>query len=196
MLAEIYAELAGRVDAPPSARATAEQVLGILSARKRMYSVRRPNIIAMISVEQVARLLSFGIGPSSQLSEGLRRRCIATARDEVSAIASLMEQEPMGLQFGLLQGEEPSGAFHILRSRDRATLAINPCRSDHNPISQHGISMITAAEEAIGAHQRIAEQMWREATKGKPAAHMLRELLLQPGVPGESQRFAQAELVR
>ncbi len=197
VLGEIYAELAGRGDAPPTARATAEQVLGILAARKRMYSVRRPNIIAMISVDQVRRLLALGIGPTMQLSNDLQRRCAAIARDEVSAIANQMEQEPMGLQFGLLQHEEPSGAFHILRSRDRATLAINPCRPDHSPISQHGISMITAAEEAIGAHQRIAEQMWREATKGKPAAQLLRELLAEAGAAPETSRAAgQAELVR
>ena len=178
VMAEIYAELATlAADSHPAARATAEQVLGILAARKRMYLVRRPNVIAMISIEQVQRLLSFGIGPASQLSDPLRRRCITVARDEVADMATKMEQEPMGLQFGLLQAEEPGGTFQILRSRDRATLAINPCRPDRSPVTQNGVSMITAAEEAIGAHQRVAEQIWRDALKGRPAAQALRDML-------------------
>ena len=60
------------------------------------------------------------------------------ARTEVEHIANLMEAEPMGLQFGLLAGGEPSGQFQILRSRDRAMLAINPFRSDTIPHLQSG----------------------------------------------------------
>ncbi len=72
----------------------------------------------------------------------------------------------MGLQFGLLPPAEPSGSFKILRARDRATLAINPFRADSVPARAAGVAMITGADEAIAAHQRVAEAMWREALKG------------------------------
>ena len=60
-------------------------------------------------------------------------------------------------QFGLLTGAEPSSAFQILRARDRASLAINPFQTDTHPSGQTGVAMITSADEAIAAHQRVAE---------------------------------------
>jgi hypothetical protein len=37
--------------------------------------------------------------------------------------------------------------------------------------------MITGADEAVAAHQRVAESMWRDSIKGAPAAFRMRELL-------------------
>jgi hypothetical protein len=37
--------------------------------------------------------------------------------------------------------------------------------------------MITGADEAIAAHQRVAEALWREAVKGATAAARVRELV-------------------
>jgi hypothetical protein len=36
--------------------------------------------------------------------------------------------------------------------------------------------MITGADEAIAAHQRVAEASWREALKGAAGANRLRQL--------------------
>jgi transcriptional regulator with XRE-family HTH domain len=160
-----------------AARSTAEQVLGILAERKRMFRMRRPTIIAMLSAGAVVRFLQQGVGQGMARSESLRQRARAVARAEIEHIANLLEAEPMGLQFGLLSGGEPSGQFQILRSRDRAMLAINPFRSDTIPHLQSGVAMMTGADEAVTAHQRVAEAMWREATKGPAAATEVRALL-------------------
>ena len=57
-LAEVFDEAAEQVTAERTAmRSMAEQVLGILTARKRMYATRRPGIIAMMSLSSVQRLL-------------------------------------------------------------------------------------------------------------------------------------------
>jgi transcriptional regulator with XRE-family HTH domain len=82
-------------------RSMTEQVLGILSARKRMYAMRRPGIIAMVSLPAVQRLIEVGIVGGSQLSDRIRRICRDVAISEVENIATLMETEPMGLQFAL-----------------------------------------------------------------------------------------------
>jgi hypothetical protein len=37
--------------------------------------------------------------------------------------------------------------------------------------------MITGAEEAVAAHQRVAEVQWREALKGAIASAKVRELV-------------------
>ena len=62
----------------------------------------------------------------------------------------------------------------VLRSRDRATLAINPFRPDGLPGTLTGVSMITGADEAVASHQRVAEALWREAVKGPAAAARMR----------------------
>ena len=178
-LAEAFEESADQAGAERMAmRSMAEQVLGILAARKRMYAMRRPSIIAMVSLPAVQRLIEVGIvSGSSNMSDRVRRICRNVAVQEVANIATLMETEPMGLQFGLLAGSPPSSSFKIMRARDRVNLGINPFRTDTHPGAQTGVAMITGADEAIAAHQRVAEASWREAIKGPSGAARLRQML-------------------
>jgi len=178
VLAEVFDESAEQAGAERMAmRSMAEQVLGILSARKRMYAMRRPGIIAMVSLPAVQRLLETGVAGGMNVSDRIRRMCRDVAVTEIENMATLMETEPMGLQFGLLVGAEPSSAFKILRARDRVSLAINPFRPDTHPSAHTGVAMITGADEAIAAHQRVAEASWREAIKGPAGGARLRQLL-------------------
>lgn len=158
-------------------RASADQALGILAARKKLYGQRKPTIICMISTARITRFLETGVAGGAGLSDRTRRMCRQVAAAEVVHIATLMDAEPMGLQFGVLAVTEPTGNFKILRARDRATLAVNPFRADTVPGTPTGVAMITAADEAIAAHQRVAEGLWKEALKGSPAAARLRELV-------------------
>ena len=158
-------------------RSQSEQLMGIMIARKRMYAMRRPGIIAMISVASVQGLLATGIANGIVTSARLRRICRDVAMREIENIASLMETEPMGLQFGLIGGVEPSASFKIHRARDRVSLAVNPFRPDTHPSAQTGVAMITGADEAIAAHQRVAEANWRDALKGPAGAARLRSLV-------------------
>lgn len=177
-LAQAFEELSEQAGPDRLAmRSMAEQVLGILTSRKRMYAMRRPGIIAMVSLSAVQRLLENGVAAGVPISERLRQLCRDVALTEVENMAELMEAEPMGLQFGLLTGAEPSSSFKILRARDRVSLAINPFRSDTHPSAQAGVAMITGADEAISAHQRVAEASWREALKGPTGAARLRQLI-------------------
>ncbi len=177
-LGEAFEEAADQAGHERAAmRSMAEQVLGILAARKRMYAMRRPGIIAMVSLASVQRLLEAGIAGGVAVSDRVRRICRDVAVSEVENMARLMETEPMGLQFGLLTAAEPSSAFKILRARDRVSLAINPFRPDTHPSAHTGVAMITGADEAIAAHQRVAEATWREAVKGPAGAARLRQLI-------------------
>jgi transcriptional regulator with XRE-family HTH domain len=177
-LAEAFGEMADQMPTERSAmRAMAEQVLGILAARKRMYAMRRPGIIAMVSLASVQRLLAAGVAGGMPVSDRVRRIAHDVAVTEAENMAALMEAEPMGLQFGLVTSAEPSSAFKILRARDRVSLAINPFRPDAHPSTHTGVAMITGADEAIAAHQRVAEVTWREALKGPAGAARLRQLI-------------------
>jgi transcriptional regulator with XRE-family HTH domain len=161
-------------------RAGIEQVQGILAARKRMYGMRRPGIIAILSLSRIERLLEAGIASSIPLPDQLRQRCRQVAAAEIDQIATMMETEPMGLQFGVLPSAEPTSSFQIFRARDRATLAINPFRTDGLPGGHTGVAMITGADEAVATHQRVAEQMWRESLKGAAGAAQIRRLMQSP----------------
>ena len=176
-LSEAFEEIADKAGNERAAlRSQAEQVLGILAARKRLYNMRRPNIICMITVSGVQRLLEQGIAGGLAVSDRIRRIGRQVAATEVENMAALMEAEPMGLQFGLLTGVEPSSLFKVLRARDRVSLAINPFRPETAPGMQTGVAMITAADDAVAAHQRVAEATWRDALKGPAGAQRLRQL--------------------
>jgi transcriptional regulator with XRE-family HTH domain len=177
-MSQVFDEIAGNGTDRVSQRAVGEQLLGILSARKRLYATRRPGIIAMLSAASIQRLLEIGIAGTLPVSDRLRQVCREVAFAEVENIASLMEAEPMGLQFGLLPpAGEAGGAFLVFRTRDRATLAINPLPPDLLPNATSAVAMVTAADEALTAHQRVAEANWREAVKGAVAAARVREIL-------------------
>lgn len=159
------------------APAAAEQVLGVLAARKRMFVARRPSIITLLTTGAAQRFLDHGIAGALQLSDRLRALCRETARHEVARMTDLMESEPIGLQFGLIAGVEPNGPFSLLRTRERASLAINPFPTDALPNAQTGVAMITNADDAVIIHQQIAENAWHDAIKGQAAANQLRAML-------------------
>jgi transcriptional regulator with XRE-family HTH domain len=164
---------------PGMMRSQADQILGTLGARKRMYASRRPSIICMLPLSPLRRLLETGIAPGLALSDATRRRCQQIAAAEIRRMAELMETEPMGLQFGLLPGPEPTSCFTLLRARGRATLVINPFQPDTHPAGQTGVAMVTSADDAVSAHQRVAEASWRDALKGAAGAARLREILAE-----------------
>jgi transcriptional regulator with XRE-family HTH domain len=183
-LADIFVELAEQAGSSrAAARTQADQVLGILGERKRMYQMRRPGIISVVSEPALARLLEQGLGMGAPLSDRLAARGRAVARGEIENLAQLIETEPMGLQLGVLPGAEPAGTFHVLRARDRASVAMNPFRVDAVPHAQAGVAMITGAEEAVTAHQRVAEALWRDALKGGAAVQRLRQMLGRDAAP-------------
>ncbi len=180
VLGAVFDDLA--VQAGPErlvAQAAAEQLLGVLAARRRTYQIRRPGIIAMLTMERVTQLLTQGLAPWLKLAEPTRDLCRQAARAELTHLAATMEAEPMGLQVGLIAGPPPPAAFAILRGRERASVVINPFHPDAAPAGLAGVAMVTSAEDAVAAHQRVAAAQWREAVRGPAAAAMLHAALEQ-----------------
>ena len=180
-LAEAWTEMA---DASPDrllARTQTEQMLGLLTARKKQHHARRPTIIAILAESTIARMLADGVAAGLTLSDRARMRCRLAARAEVEAIADHLDSVPIGLQLGLIAGTEPSGPFMVLRGRDRAHVVGSAFAPDAHPTATTGVSFITAADEAVGTHQRVAEAAWRDAMKGAEAAARVRELIKAHG---------------
>lgn len=154
-----------------------EQGMGALGARKRLQSLRRPNMIVVLGEAAVQRFLAEGVAAGMPLSEASRTRCRVAAWQEAELLANLMESVPMGLQIGLAAGAQPVAPFLVLRGRDRAHVVTSPLAADTPPGSATGVAGITAAEEATAVHQRMAEAIWRDALKGTDAAARLREMV-------------------
>ena len=154
-----------------------EQAMGALGARKRLQSIRRPNMIAVLAEAAVQRFLTEGVASGMPLSEATRTRCRVAAWQEAEHLASLMESVPMGLQIGLAAGPQPAAPFLVLRGRDRAHVVTSPLAPDTPPGAATGVAGITAAEEATAVHQRMAEAIWRDALKGADAAARLRKMV-------------------
>jgi transcriptional regulator with XRE-family HTH domain len=178
ILAQIFEENAEAAGAERGmARAAAEQLLGVMISRKRMYASRKPSIIGILTISSIQKFLADGVAGATTVSERLRAAARDIAAREMDLVANLMESEPIGLQLGLMASGEPNGPFTLLRSRERATLAINPFNADALPATQSGVAMITGAEDAVAAHQRVSESAWREATKGAAAAERVRAMI-------------------
>jgi transcriptional regulator with XRE-family HTH domain len=176
-VAEAWTEAADAVTDRAPARALADQALGLLSARKKVHQQRKPNIIGILSEAALRRFLQDGVAAGIPLSERTRARCRAAAQTEAESIATQMESVPIGLQLGLTAGPDPSGSFIVLRGRDRAHVVGGPFPPDAPPTGGLGVAMITAADEAVAVHQRVAEAAWRDALKGADAAARVRELI-------------------
>jgi len=176
-VAEAWSEAVSTQSDRPQAQALTEQALGLLAARRRLYQQRRPNIIGILSEVAIRRLLLDGVSAGLPGPERTRTRARAAAIAEVENLAAQMEQVPIGLQLGLISGAEPSGAFMVLRGRDRAHVVTSPFPPDIGPVGANGVAMITAADEAVTLHQRVAETAWRDALKGNAGAQRLRDLV-------------------
>jgi transcriptional regulator with XRE-family HTH domain len=175
-LAEAWAEAADQAPERVAARAAADQAMGLLVARKKLHQSRRANIIAMLSETAIRRMLMDGVAAGMAVSERTRTRCRMAARAEAESIANLMESVPIGLQLGLL-ASEPAGNFIVLRGRERAHVCVSPFAADMTSSAGIGVGSITAADEAVAAHQRVAEAAWRDAPKGTAAASRIRDLI-------------------
>lgn len=174
----------------PAAVAGLEQALGVLAARKRAQAQRRPATIAVLSETALRDALADGIAPAIPLPSPLRALCRRAAAQEAEALAGLLESVPIGLQIGLAPPGAVLSNFIILRGRDRANLVTAPLAPDAHPTAVGGVSGITAADDAVLAHQRVAEALWRDSLKGVEAAARVRELAREARAAAEAAAAA------
>lgn len=152
-----------------------DRIMEILRQRKKVYELRRPAIINLISALGVERLLRSGsVGRPFLSDEAIRARRMR-ARSDIEYLAELLEAEPIGVQIGLVTGTLPHTGFQIFRNGERKTVAISPFRVGEHPNVSLGIGMITASEEAVMLHERLVDEVWPSALKGREAARYLRD---------------------
>jgi transcriptional regulator with XRE-family HTH domain len=165
------------------AQAEIESLLSILSARRATISSGGPSFAGIVGATQVRRLLRTGLIGTYDLPKAERERRRQAARREVERIAVIMENEPVGIQIGIVDDTLPNQTFEICRSRDGTVLvAVSPFRLGELPNVRLGVATVTAAQEAVDLYQKLAEQMWSRAAKGANGAALLRKCLKEPQV--------------
>jgi transcriptional regulator with XRE-family HTH domain len=158
------------------------ELMPILRQRKETWRARRPGILNLISGVEINRFLRNGMTGRIGLPEAALRERRARARAEADHLIDMMEDEPIGVQIGVIPGTLPHASFQIFRQPDRRILALSPFRLGEQPNVLGGIAMITSASEALTLHERMVRDMWRRALKGPAAAGFMRTLVAK--LPG------------
>jgi transcriptional regulator with XRE-family HTH domain len=165
------------------AKAEIESLIAILSERRTTIARGGPSFAGIIGATQVRRLLRTGLIGTYDLPKAEREKRRLAARREVERIAVIMENEPVGIQIGIVDDTLPNQTFEICRSRDGTVLvAVSPFRLGELPNARLGVASVTAAQEAVDLYQKLAEQMWNRAAKGASGAALLLKCLKEPQV--------------
>jgi transcriptional regulator with XRE-family HTH domain len=167
------------VDDRRRAEAEVEEILSVLKNRKDTYRRRQPAIVNLIAASEITRFLINGMVGRLDLPERVRRERRALARAEVEHFARIMDDEPIGVQIGIVPETLPHTGFQIFRQPDRQVLSLSPFRLGEEPNVRVGVAMITSAPEALSLHVKAAEGMWARALKGTAAAKYLRDLAVR-----------------
>ena len=164
---------------PERARALAavDEITAVLRQRKQSYRRRRPGIVNLISAVEMEQFLENGLVGRLGLPAEVRRERRALARAEAEHFAALIENEPIGVQIGIVPDTLPHASFQLFRQPDRQILALSPFRLGEQPNIRVGVAMITSAPEALALHEKMAKELWQRALKGGAAARLLRELM-------------------
>lgn len=169
---------------PDRDKALAEvvEVMAIMRARKAHFRERQPSIVCLISSLELERFLANGLVGRADLDAKTIEHRRSLAREEIERIACLMEEEPIGVQIGIVGDTLPQSSFQILRQPDRPLLAFSPYRLGERPNVRIGVAMITSAPEALSLHEETAERLWRRAIKGPEAAKFARAALAKSSI--------------
>ena len=154
-----------------------DKIMEILHERKRAYRRRQPPMLNLISAMQIEPFLKNGMVGRVQLTESNRAVRRKMARAELEHFASVIEEEWIGVQIGLVTDSLPHAGFQIFKRRAGDTLTISPFRLGEQPNIRVGVAMATSAPEALALHENVVKEVWRTAIKGREAAAYLRKLI-------------------
>ena len=159
------------------ALAAVDEIIAVLRQRKEGYRRRQPGIVNLISAIEMEQFLENGLVGRLGLPENVRRERRALAHAEAEHFLALIENEPIGVQIGIVPDTLPHASFQLFREPDRKILALSPFRLGEQPNIRVGVAMITSAPEALALHEKMAKELWERALKGASAARLMRGLL-------------------
>ncbi|SRR5579885_2988822 len=188
-LEEVLTENAARAAVQAErARSDIPKIMALLRERKELYRKRQPSIVNMMSAFEIERFLDHGFVGRKGLPDAVLARRKALARAEINHFATMIEQQPIGIQIGIVPDTLPHLGFQLFRQPDRKLLVMSPFRLGGEPNVRVGVAMITSAPEAIALHEEAIDEMWNRSIKGEAAARCLREMLARDGNPADADQ--------
>jgi transcriptional regulator with XRE-family HTH domain len=176
-LGDVLHESAPDGDKSERTRGQIDELMDVLRRRKESYRRRQPAIVNLISAAEMDRFLRNGLVGRLDLPAKLREQRRALARAEAEHFTALMENEPIGVQIGIVLDTLPHTSFQIFRQPDRQILALSPFRLGEEPNIRVGVAMITSAPEALALHEKMARELWASALKGPAAVRFMRGMM-------------------
>ena len=159
------------------ALAQVDEVMVVLRQRKEAYRRRQPGIVNLISAVEMQHFLRNGLVGRLELPERVRHHRKTLARAEAEHLVGLIEDEPIGVQIGIVPDTLPHASFQIFRQPDRQVLALSPFRLGEQPNIRVGVAMITSAPEALALHEKMAKDLWGRALKGDAAVRLMCDMI-------------------
>src|SRR5690606_4041184 len=103
-----------------------EKIMSVLARRKENYRRRRPGILNLISARSLHRFIQNGMVGNSVLPQAEIERRKAIARAEVEHFISVIEEDAIGVQIGVVTESLPHINFQIFRMADHKMLTLSP----------------------------------------------------------------------
>lgn len=170
-----------------------DTIISILDERKQSSQQRRLSVVNFVNLLEIERWLKLGIVGRFDLSGSELAERRKAARDEVEHLITLIESEPMGIQIGLIEEVLPNTAFQLFRTAEKTYLGVSPFRLGGDlPNIRSGVAMMTADIEPVQLYERLVEDLWKRARKGKEAADLLRMVLSRSAIALPGRRRAAA----
>jgi transcriptional regulator with XRE-family HTH domain len=166
-----------KMDGRKRALAQVDEIMNVLRQRKEGYRRRQPGIVNLIAASEMERFVRNGLVGRFDLPDKVLAERRALARAEAEHFTTLMADEPIGVQIGIVPDTLPHTSFQIFRQPDRQILALSPFRLGEQPNVRVGVAMITSAPEALALHDKMAKELWQRALKGPAAVRFMRELV-------------------
>lgn len=154
-----------------------DEIFSVLKERKKGYHQRRPSVVNLASATNLEQFLRSGFVGTFDLPEEELQKRREVARLEVENVINILEDQPIGVQIGILIDSVPSTHFQIFRQSERSTLCISPYKLCQFPNIRLGVGMLTSAPEALELHQKMVTGLWGRALKGPKAADYLRKMI-------------------
>jgi hypothetical protein len=84
-----------------------------------------------------------------------------------------MQNEPLGVQIGLVEDVMPNVTFQLFYAGSDVRLAVSPFRLGELPNVRIGVATVTAAREAVSHYEGLVEELWSRARRGAGGARRL-----------------------
>jgi transcriptional regulator with XRE-family HTH domain len=168
-----------------------DTIVAVLDERKHARDRRHLSVVNFVNMPEIERWLKLGLVGRFDLpaNEIVERRL--AARAEIEQLIQLIEQEPMGIQIGLIEEPLPNITFQLFRTSERTLLGLSPFRlGGELPNIRTGVAMLTADEEPVRLYEQLVERLWRRAHKGREAAQQLRMILERSAMKSAGTRKA------